>query len=170
MSSRLKLLCSVDPTCLVALWCRSVSPNIVTGAAAAEDRGDIAAAVSGLGIPDLPENRQLGCCCWTWPLATGPLGEGIPKPPVVGVAGVVAAVLDPVESRLCILWCVGELNNIQWDLWFPQWWTLKIVVLYFMTLCSLLGGYQRFGGTYCHHLQDRRNPKYWLPPTRLIAS
>jgi hypothetical protein len=109
-SSRLKLLCSVGPTCLDALWCRSVSPNIVTGAAVAEERGDVAAAVSGLGTPDLPENRQPDCCCcccccccWTWPLGTGPLGEGMPKPPVVGVAGVVAAVLDPVESRLCIL-------------------------------------------------------------------
>lgn len=96
----------MGPTCLVALWCRSVSPNIVTGAAMAEDLGDVAiaaaaAAVSGVGTPDLPENRQLGCC--TWPPDAGPLGDATPKPPEVGVAGVVAAVLDPVESKLCIL-------------------------------------------------------------------
>lgn len=109
MCGESELRCTADPTCLVALWCRRVSPNIVTGLVAAEGRGEVAAAVSGLGTAALPDSRLLGCCCccgcdcWPSPLAPAPLGEATPKPPAVGVAGVVAAVLDPVESRLCIL-------------------------------------------------------------------
>lgn len=90
-----------------------MSPNIVTGVVAAEGRGEVAAALSGLETPALPENRLLGCCCccccccgcdcWPRPLAPAPVGEVGPKPPAVGVAGVVAAVLVPVESRLGIL-------------------------------------------------------------------
>lgn len=102
-----ELLCSASPTCLAALLCCRVSPNIVTGVMAAEGRGEVAAVVSGLGTPALPENIMFGCCCCCCdcdcgprPLVPAPLGEVTPKPPAVGVAGVVAAVLDPVESRL----------------------------------------------------------------------
>jgi hypothetical protein len=37
---------------------------------------------------------------------------------------------------------------------FEAFMTLKVyIVVWFMTLCNLMGAYQRFGGTCCVHLQ-----------------
>jgi hypothetical protein len=49
---------------------------------------------------------------------------------------------------------------------------IYIEVFWYITPCSLVDGYQRFGGTYCVHLMDRRwrqhiPPKRWSPHTRL---
>jgi hypothetical protein len=60
---------------------------------------------------------------------------------------------------------VRNYENVEWiHLRFDVFTALKIcvIVLWIMTPCSMVGGYQRFGGAYCLQLHSRKMEAEWF--------
>jgi hypothetical protein len=57
----------------------------------------------------------------------------------------------------------------KWNLTFSRWWVINITVMCGVTLCNLVGRYERFGDTNCLSLQGKLRwqqilPKRWFLP------